>query len=58
MPVYLHPYYKRLGYKKGLCPVAEDFYAREISIPLYPTLKQKEIKYVITTLLTLLKKHE
>ena len=35
IPVYWHPYYQKLGYKKGLCPTAEDYYIRGISIPLY-----------------------
>jgi len=25
IPVYYHPFYRKLGYKKGLCPNAEDF---------------------------------
>ena len=51
MPVYMHPYYQRLGFKKGSCPVAEDYYARTISIPLYPALKDSQIKRVINTVL-------
>ncbi len=47
IPVYWHPYYKDLGYRKGLCPVAEDFYQREISIPVYPAMSDKDIKHVI-----------
>jgi len=47
IPVYLQPYYKELGYKKGLCPVAEDFYMREISIPVYPAMKDEDMKYVM-----------
>lgn len=47
IPVYLQPYYQRLGYKKGLCPVAEDFYEREISIPLYPSMSGEDVDYVI-----------
>lgn len=35
IPVYLQPYYQKLGYREGLCPVAEDFYSRAISIPIY-----------------------
>ena len=35
IPVYLQPYYQKIGYKAGLCPVAEDFYGRAISIPIY-----------------------
>jgi len=46
IPVYWHPYYRKLGYKRGLCPVAEDFYSREISLPMYPSLQSEDVKYV------------
>ncbi|MCD6231209.1 UDP-4-amino-4,6-dideoxy-N-acetyl-beta-L-altrosamine transaminase [Candidatus Aerophobetes bacterium] len=46
IPVYWQPYYQELGYKKGICPNAEDFYRREISIPLYPAMSDEEIEYV------------
>ncbi|MEG1256005.1 UDP-4-amino-4,6-dideoxy-N-acetyl-beta-L-altrosamine transaminase [Clostridium sp.] len=47
MPVYLHPYYKNLGYEKGLCPAAEDLYNRIITIPLFPSMTDKDIEDVI-----------
>lgn len=47
LPVYLHPYYKKLGYKKGECPVAEDIYNRMITIPLFPSMSDKDVKDVI-----------
>ena len=47
LPVYLHPYYKKLGYKKGQCPVAEDIYNRMITIPLFPSMTDKDVKDVI-----------
>jgi len=47
IPVYWHPYYQRLGYKKGICPKAEKFYERIISLPIYPELKRKEQERVI-----------
>lgn len=47
LPVYLHPYYKKLGYKKGQCPVAEDIYNRMITIPLFPSMSDKDVKDVI-----------
>jgi UDP-4-amino-4,6-dideoxy-N-acetyl-beta-L-altrosamine transaminase len=50
IPVYWQPYYKDLGYKKGLCPLAEDLYQRELSIPLYPAMGDKDIEYVIKTI--------
>lgn len=47
IPVYWQPYYQKLGYRKGICPNAEDFYQREISIPLYPKMSDEDIRYVI-----------
>ena len=49
IPIYLHPYYRSLGYPQGLCPNAEDFYKRAITLPLFPSMKDEEISYVIKT---------
>jgi len=46
MPIYLHPYYEKLGYKKGLCPVSEDVYSRIITLPMFPLLKDEQINKV------------
>ena len=43
IPVYRHPYYENLGYKKGLCPVAEATYEQIMSIPFYPALTDSEV---------------
>lgn len=56
MPVYLHPFYKRLGFRKGLCPNAEYFYEGEISIPIFPSLTMSDIKYVIKKIFEVTKK--
>jgi dTDP-4-amino-4,6-dideoxygalactose transaminase len=45
--VYLHPYYKKLGYSEGLCPIAENFYQRELSLPIYPSMKDEDADYII-----------
>jgi UDP-4-amino-4,6-dideoxy-N-acetyl-beta-L-altrosamine transaminase len=50
IPIYWHPYYRELGYKKGICPVAEDFYKSEISIPMFPSMTNKDVKYVCNTI--------
>jgi UDP-4-amino-4,6-dideoxy-N-acetyl-beta-L-altrosamine transaminase len=47
IPVYWHPYYRNLGYPKGLCPVAEAYYARCLSLPMYPSLSESQQGYVI-----------
>ncbi len=47
IPVYYFPYYKKLGYKRGLCPFAEAWYERVMSIPLYPLLSDDDVEDVI-----------
>jgi UDP-4-amino-4,6-dideoxy-N-acetyl-beta-L-altrosamine transaminase/UDP-2,4-diacetamido-2,4,6-trideoxy-beta-L-altropyranose hydrolase len=47
MPIYLHPYYESLGYTKGLCPIAEKVYKKIISLPIFPTMTDEDINYVI-----------
>lgn len=47
MPIYWHPVYRDLGYKKGLCPVAERYYESEISLPMYSGLKPSNQDKVI-----------
>ncbi|HDP70437.1 MAG TPA: UDP-4-amino-4,6-dideoxy-N-acetyl-beta-L-altrosamine transaminase [Actinobacteria bacterium] len=51
IPVYRQPYYQRLGYNTTICPKAENFYQREISIPLYYSMSAGEIDYVVDTIL-------
>jgi len=46
IPVYWQPYYQELGYRKGICPNAEDFYQREISLPLYYSMTDEDVGYV------------
>ncbi|MDP2167682.1 MAG: UDP-4-amino-4,6-dideoxy-N-acetyl-beta-L-altrosamine transaminase [Thermodesulfovibrionales bacterium] len=50
MPVYLHPYYRRLGYGEGLCPEAEGFYRRELSIPIYPLMADEDVSRVVSVM--------
>tara|TARA_A100001015_G_scaffold281832_1_gene345465 strand:- start:431 stop:1612 length:1182 start_codon:yes stop_codon:yes gene_type:complete len=47
IPVHLHPYYKKLGFKEGDFPNAEDYAQSAISIPMFPGLKTKEQNKVI-----------
>lgn len=47
VPVYYFPFYQKRGYKKGLCPVAEDIYKGIMSIPLYPMMSDEDVEDVI-----------
>lgn len=47
IPVYWFPHYEKLGYRKGLCPVAEKLYEEIMSIPLYPAMTDQDVEDVI-----------
>jgi len=53
IPVHLQPYYQTLGYKKGDYPIAEDYYQRAITIPIYPGLTPELQKQVAQKLCAL-----
>jgi UDP-4-amino-4,6-dideoxy-N-acetyl-beta-L-altrosamine transaminase len=47
IPCHLMPYYKEFGWKEGDFPMAETYYKHCISLPMFPTLTDKEQAYVI-----------
>jgi len=51
IPVCLQPFYREtLGVKPGDYPVAESFFARELSVPMYPAMTDAEVQQVIAAL--------
>jgi dTDP-4-amino-4,6-dideoxygalactose transaminase len=46
IPLHLQEAYKHLGYKEGDFPVAEKAAKRILSLPMYPELTEKQIRYV------------
>lgn len=55
IPVHLMPYYKQFGWKNGDFPVAESYYEKCLSLPMYPTLTEEEQAYVIENVLNFYK---
>ena len=48
IPVHLQPFYKRnYGFTSGDYPIAETFYERAVSIPMYPSLTDKDVKKIV-----------
>src|SRR3989344_2437411 len=48
MPLHMHPFYKKkFAYKKGDFPVAETYYERALTLPLFPQMTKKDVKTVI-----------
>jgi UDP-4-amino-4,6-dideoxy-N-acetyl-beta-L-altrosamine transaminase len=47
IPVHMQPYYQALGFKTGDYPVAESYYQRVISLPLFPQLTPEQQQHII-----------
>ena len=48
IPIHFHKYYqKEFNLKKNMFPVCEDFYQQQVSLPIFYTLKNKDIFRVI-----------
>ncbi len=51
VPAHLMPYYRRQGFKENDYPYAEKYYSRCLSLPMYPTLTNEELDFVIETII-------
>jgi dTDP-4-amino-4,6-dideoxygalactose transaminase len=47
IPVYWHPVFEDLGYQRGQCPNAEEYYRQQLSLPLFPDLTDDDVDRVI-----------
>ena len=50
IPIHLQDPYRQLGFKAGDFPVTEDKSGKVLSLPMFPELKEKEIKYVCNSI--------
>lgn len=54
IPVHLQPWYREtFGYGHGKCPVAESQYRQSLSLPLFPSLTDEDVEYVLSTVASL-----
>jgi len=54
IPIHLQPFYRDLGFSDGDFPIAENYYARAISIPMHPSLTDGDIIRVYKTIASVL----
>ena len=47
IPVHRQPYYQDLGFELGDFPIAEDYYNKAMSIPLYPQMSEDQQDRVV-----------
>ena len=46
-PIHLFDFYRRtFGFTEGLLPVTEEVAKREVTLPLYPSMKAQDVQYV------------
>lgn len=50
IPVYKHPYYKKIGYEDIICENAETFYNSSITLPLHVNMNESDINDVVNAL--------
>lgn len=50
IPVHLQPYYRQLGFKEEDYPVAEQYYSRAITLPLYAAMSEAQQDEVVAAL--------
>ncbi|MBP7860885.1 UDP-4-amino-4,6-dideoxy-N-acetyl-beta-L-altrosamine transaminase [bacterium] len=51
IPVYRHPFYQdKVSKSPSNCPESDRFYAREISLPIFPSMSSTDINDVVTAL--------
>ena len=55
IPVHIQPFYKKLGFKWGDFPEAENYYEEAISLPIFHGMTREQQKSVITTLYEVLR---
>lgn len=50
IPVHTQPHYRRLGFRSGMFPVAEDYYRRAMTLPLFPGMSDDMQDCVVRSL--------
>ena len=48
IPIHTLPYYKSIGYEEANLENSEKYYNNCLSLPMYPSLTEKEQEYVIS----------
>src|SRR3989338_5240329 len=47
IPIYYQPFYQKIGYARGSCPNAENYYEETVTLPLFPKMSTADVKRVI-----------
>lgn len=57
IPIYHHPYYRKIGYGAVDCRNAEDYYNEAVTLPLFPSMTDGDINNVMDTTCAVIEKY-
>ena len=55
IPIYRHSFYKNMGFNKGYCIEAENFFQEVITLPIFPNLSESNQDFIIEKIKKFLK---
>ena len=58
IPIYKHPFYKKMGFRDQDFPYSEKYYDETISIPIYTQMTKEIQSYVMDTVIKGIKKYK
>ena len=58
LPIHLHPFFRKFGFKEKQFSIAEEYSKTAISIPIYPSLKKEEQLKIINYIKLFFSKYE
>ena len=56
IPIYKQPFYRNVLKSVPYCPNAEEFYKRELSLPVYPSLSEEKLNYIFNVIYEIFEK--
>lgn len=52
IPIYLHPFFRSMGFTKGYNPSAEIYYSQAVTLPLFNSMTDDQLSYIVDQLIT------
>ena len=56
IPAYWHPIFQGKDYPQGMCPIAENYYSRQLSLPMHFNLTEENVTFVSNVISELVEK--
>jgi len=50
VPAYFHPVFQKMKFERGICPNSEQFYQKEISLPLHTSMNRETVTEICRVL--------